>query len=95
MLDTSRINGLGKSGETYLVGSDFYLKSKSRFFPKAVQPIKAETPGVKTAFLSGNGNAVFPDYRKVLCLSSFDKINIANLNLHLIIKRMDYQVSLY
>jgi signal transduction histidine kinase len=93
MLDTSRINGLGKSGETYLVGNDFYLKSKSRFFPNAAQPIKAETPAVKTAFLTGNGNAFFPDYRKVLCLSSFDKINIADLN-WVIVAEIDYDEAM-
>jgi len=93
MLDTNQTNGLGKSGEIYLVGNDFYLKSKSRFFPNSINSIKAETQSAKKAFLCGNGNAVFPDYRKILCLSSFDKLNVTGLS-WIIIAEIDYNEAM-
>jgi signal transduction histidine kinase len=93
MLDTNQTNGLGKSGEIYIVGNDFYLKSKSRFFPNSQNPIKSETQSVKIAFKHGNGNAAFPDYRNVLCLSSFDRLNINGLN-WVIIAEIDYNEAM-
>jgi signal transduction histidine kinase len=93
MLDTLHTNGLGKSGEIYLVGSDYLLKSKSRFFPNSDKPIKSETQSVKTAFRNENGNTVCLDYRNVLCLSSFDKLNITDLN-WVIIAEIDYDEAM-
>lgn len=93
MLDTIQTNGLGKTGEIYLAGNDFYLKSKSRFFPDLPQSVKAETPSIKKAFLQGNGNAVFPDYRGILCLSSFDKLNVAALD-WVIVAEIDYKEAM-
>ncbi len=93
MLDTNLTDGLGKSGEIYLVGNDYYLKSKSRFFPNSNKPIKAETYSVKTAFKIGKGNAVYPDYRNVLCLSAFDRLNIAGIN-WIIIAEIDYNEAM-
>jgi len=93
LLDTNHSNGLGKSGEVYLVGNDYFLKSKSRFFPNAKRQIKAETQSVRLAFNKGNGSAVFPDYRNILCLSSFDKLSIDKLN-WVIVAEIDYNEAM-
>jgi signal transduction histidine kinase len=93
MLDTNQTNGLGKTGEVYLVGDDFFLKSKSRFFLNSTKPIKSETRSVKQAFNQGNGNAVFLDYRNILCLSSFCKLNVEGLN-WIIIAEIDYNEAM-
>jgi len=93
MLDTNQTNGLGKTGEVYLVGPDFIMKSKSRFFYNATDPISVETEAVKHAFSTGYGSLVSNDYRNILCLSSFDKISVEGLN-WVIVAEIDYNEAM-
>ena len=93
MLDTNQINGLGKSGEVYLVGSDFLMVSKSRFFPDSENHIKVETDAVKSAFKTGSGTSIATDYRGVLCLGSFDRLTIKNLQ-WAIVAEIDYNEAM-
>lgn len=73
--------GMGSSGETYLVGKDFRMRSLSRFFPeKKPLSILADTPGVHDALSGKNNSEVIKDYREVMVYSSYDKINVPNLN---------------
>lgn len=93
MLDTVHTDGLGNSGEVYLVGSDFKLKSKSRFFPRLNVPIEARTQSVSIAFARGSGTNIAPDYRNILSLSSFSKLAVANLN-WVIVAEIDYREAM-
>ena len=80
MFGYSENNGLGKSGETYLVGSDYLMRSNSRFRENAVLNLKVETVAVLNAFRGEPGTAIIEDYRGILCLSSFSKVNIGGLD---------------
>ena len=80
MFGYSENNGLGKSGETYLVGSDYLMRSNSRFRENAVLNLKVETAAVQNAFGGEPGTAIIKDYRGILCLSSFSKVNIEGLD---------------
>ncbi|UZR96479.1 histidine kinase [Chondrinema litorale] len=88
IIDASRIQkillertGMGESGETYLVGKDFQLRSVSRFFPDSLpSQIKANTIGVQQAFSTKDSTGIFEDYRTVSVFSSFGKISISNIN---------------
>ncbi len=93
MLDTNQINGLGKSGEVYLVDSDFLMISKSRFFLDSENHIKVETDAVKSAFKTGSGTSIATDYRGVLCLGSFDRLTIKNLQ-WAIVAEIDYNEAM-
>ncbi|HBY02161.1 MAG TPA: hypothetical protein DEG92_06465 [Rikenellaceae bacterium] len=93
MLDTNQINGLGKSGEVYIVNYDFRMISKSRFFPDSESHIKVETDAVKSAFKTGNGTSISHDYRGVLCLGSFDILTIQNLK-WAIVAEIDYNEAI-
>lgn len=93
MLDTNQINGLGKSGEVYLVDSDFLMISKSRFFPDSENQIKVETDAVKSAFKNGNGTSISTDYRGILCLGSFDRLIVKNLKCA-IVAEIDYNEAM-
>jgi signal transduction histidine kinase len=93
MLDTVRTNGLGKSGEVYLVDSDYIMKSLSRFFSDRTSPLRVETLPVRTAFEKGSGNMIAKDYRGILCLSSFDRISAKGLN-WAIIAEIDYNEAM-
>jgi signal transduction histidine kinase len=88
IINTTRIQsillertGMGSSGETYLVGEDYHLRSESRFFPdKAPIQITAKTKGVISAVEGENGHGIFNDYRGIPVYSAYHKLEIPNLN---------------
>lgn len=74
--------GMGKSGETYLVGEDFRMRSESRFFPdKKPYDITVKTKGVISALKGGNGRGILVDYRGIPVYSVYSLIQISNLKL--------------
>ncbi len=74
------INGLGKSGEVYLVGPDSLMRSESRFFLKSRSHLPIRTESVRNAFNGLEGSHLNIDYRGVLTLSSYSRLNIPDLN---------------
>lgn len=73
-------NGLGKTGETYLVGSDLWMRSNSRFEENAVLNIKVNSEAVNNAFKGITATGIIKDYRNIRCLSSYSKMEIEGLN---------------
>lgn len=88
IINTTRIQsillertGMGSSGETYLVGEDYHLRSESRFFPdKAPMQITAKTEGVVNAIAGKNGHGIINDYRGIPVYSAYHKLDITNFN---------------
>lgn len=80
MFEDPENSGLGKTGETYLVGNDLLMRSNSRFKDNAVSNIKVETEAVQKAFRNGDGIGIVKDYRGISVLSSFSKVIIKGLN---------------
>ena len=89
IIDYNKINeilleraGMGSSGESYLVGSDFYLRSQSRFLPQEIpSTIEIKTQGVIDALSDKIGRGVFKDYRGIEVYSVYSPINISHLKL--------------
>ena len=74
--------GMGESGETYLVGEDFRMRSESRFFPdKKPYDIAVKTQGVISALKRVNGRGILKDYRGIPVYSVYSLIQISNLKL--------------
>lgn len=75
----SRINnvmsvyaGLGETGETYLVGSDFLMRSDSRFSKKStILKRKVQTLASERALAGKTGIEIIPDYRGIDVLSVY------------------------
>ncbi len=81
--------GMGNTGESYLVGEDFRLRTSSRFFPeKRPHSLLAKTRGVTEALNGKSGYGIFPDYREVQVFSSYAPIQIDSLQL-VILSEMD------
>jgi signal transduction histidine kinase len=80
MFGYSENNGLGKTGETYLVGDDFLMRSNSRFKENAVFSTVVTSESVLNALSGKTGCDIVPDYRNIPCLSSYSKVNIDGLN---------------
>lgn len=72
-------NGLGKTGETYLVGSDFLMRSNSRFQENAVSNIEVASVAVMKAFKGETGYGIVKDYRDASCLSSYSRVDVDGL----------------
>lgn len=73
--------GMGTSGESYVVGEDFKLRSQSRFFPTTTPfQINAKTKGVLNGLNNAKGTGIFPDYRGIPVYSSYSPLKIRNLN---------------
>lgn len=68
--------GMGQSGESYLVGNDFRMRSQSRFIPKTFPlSLKVETEAVKNSFSGASENHILNDYRGVKVLSFYRVVN--------------------
>lgn len=81
--------GMGKSGETYIVGSDYRMRTKSRFIPKSnPYATVVKSTSVVKAFTSTKGLEITKDYRNIEVYSAFYNIKISHLN-WAIISEMD------
>ncbi|MFA5419097.1 MAG: ATP-binding protein, partial [Bacteroidales bacterium] len=80
MFEDNPLNGLGKTGESYIVGSDFLMRSTSRFAQDAVMQIQVKTTGVMLALEDSAGSGMYKDYRDMQVLGSYGRINLSGLN---------------
>jgi len=72
--------GLGESGETYLVGSDKLMRSQSRFTTdNSILSTKVDTQATQHIINNQSGSGIFSDYRGVDVLSSYAPLNIKDL----------------
>lgn len=79
MFENNQNYGFGKSGETYLVGSDYLMRSSSRFQDNSVFKTKVNTTAVRKAFNGLTNTARIEDYRNIPVFSSFGLIKESNL----------------
>ncbi len=87
--------GLGQTGESYLVGEDFKMRTLSRFFPKRNPlDIQVKSQGVLRAIANQPGEEIISDYRDVPVFSSFEKISFNGL-IWVILSEIDYQEALF
>jgi len=94
MFEDNPLNGLGKTGEAYLVGTDFLMRSSSRFQENSVYNTRVNTKAVRLAVeKDSTGNEIIRDYRNVRVLSSFGKIEIGNIT-WAIVSEIDYSEAM-
>lgn len=86
--------GMGRTGESYLVGEDGYMRSPSRFFPgKAPHTIQVRTRATAEAFGNQEGVRLIHDYRGVEVLSAYRRLDISGLQ-WAILSEIDYEEAL-
>ena len=94
--------GLGESGECYLVGSDYMMRSNSRFQADIESPIvkalgttigvfKVKTQSTQNVVngTSSNGEGVIKDYRGVDVVSVYGTVNVFNTTSWIIVAEED------
>ena len=80
-------SGLGETGETFLVGSDLFLRSDSRFFEEPTALKRRVDREASRKAVSGNvGTMRLLDYRNIPVLNAYTPVNIPGLNWGLIAK---------
>jgi len=76
-----QVQGLGKTAEAYAVGSDFLMRSNSRFEKSStILKKKVETEGGKAAFAGRTGVEIYKDYRGVPVLGFYTTIGLKQDN---------------
>ncbi|MCF8366883.1 MAG: sensor histidine kinase [Bacteroidales bacterium] len=80
MLENNAEDGLGESGESYIVGADTLMRSQSRFQHQSVLKTKVNTRGFREAMEGKSGIAIIDDYRGISVLSSYGPLNIPGLD---------------
>ena len=80
MLNNDPNSGLGESGETYLVGRDFKMRSQSRFIRNSILSTSVHTRPMLYAIRGEEGHTITRDYRYIPVLSSYSKVKIPGLN---------------
>ena len=88
------IAGMGDTGESYLVGNDFRMRSRSRFNPlQAPSTIEVNTEATKGAFTSTSESGIIYDYRGVKVLTVYRKIDSPYLT-WVLISEIDYEEAM-
>lgn len=78
---THQRTGIGETGESYLVGKDWRLRTHSRFFPDTdPQQIEVRTQATVHAFRQDSVPHLINDYRGVPVLSAYHSLNIPGLH---------------
>lgn len=79
------VSGMGETGETYLVGSDYLMRSDSRFYVESsILKQEVRTVAAQNALAGEAGIAEIANYRGVTALSAYQPIEIGNLKWALI-----------
>lgn len=86
--------GMGNTGESYLVGQDYLMRSNSRFLTdRPPLSIKVNTEAVENSFNQKMGEHIILDYRGVKVLSAYGVLAIDDLP-WAIVSEMDYDEAL-
>jgi len=81
--------GMGKTGETYIVGNDKLMRSQSRFTHEQTALKKTvDTESVRLGLLGKKGSIVTKDYRSTPVLSAFAPIDFGG-HLWVVVAEMD------
>ena len=80
MFDEAGLQGLGRTGETFLAGKDQLMRTPSRFQNKSATHTLVNTEATRLAIAGHSGTKVITDYRGVEVLSSFSKLNIPGID---------------
>ncbi|MGR3177400.1 MAG: cache domain-containing protein [Candidatus Anammoxibacter sp.] len=77
----SKRPGLGKTGETYIVGEDKLMRSNSRFVEgTTAYQLRVDTKAVREAMKGHSAVEIIDDYRGVPVVSAYSPLDIENFN---------------
>ena len=86
MLETNPSEGIGQSGESYIVASDGFMRTESRFLKSSLMRINIKSDGFMKSLSGISGTGFYKDYRGIEVLGSFSRIGIKGLDWHVIVE---------
>jgi len=92
----SQKDGLGETGEIYIVGDDYFMRSKSRFLTQnTILKLEINTEGVKDALRGNTDVRIVKDYRNIPVLSAYTPLdNLKDVTWVLLVK-IDVKEAFY
>lgn len=89
-------DGLGETGEIYVVGDDNFMRSKSRFLKQnTILKLEIDTQATKEAFAGHTDIKIIKDYRNMPVLSAYAPLeNLRDINWILLVE-MDKKEAFY
>jgi signal transduction histidine kinase len=93
LLEYSAEKGFGNTGEAYLVGPDFLMRSESRFIDRGILRIAVRSDAVARALQGKEGVMVTTDYRNIRVYSSFAPVSLYGLH-WAILSEIDYSEAM-
>lgn len=89
-------DGLGETGEIYVVGDDNFMRSKSRFLKQnTILKLEIDTQATKEAFAGHTDIKTIKDYRNMPVLSAYTPLeNLRDINWVLLVE-MDKKEAFY
>lgn len=92
----SQRDGLGETGELYIVGSDSFMRSKSRFFSQnTILKLEINTEAKREAIAGNSDIKVIRDYRNIPVLSAFTPLeNLKDVSWALLVE-IDIKEAFY
>lgn len=84
----SQRDGLGETGEIYIVGDDYFMRTKSRFLTQnTILKLEINTKAVQDALRGNTDVKIVKDYRNVPVLSAYTPLdNLKDVNWVLLVK---------
>lgn len=90
---TSTIEGMGETGETYLVGDDYLMRSDSRLSTNStILKQQVKTIASENARRGNSGTGIILDYRGHHVLSTYSKLDIPGLNWSIITEIDEHEI---
>lgn len=93
MLQNNSRIGLGRSGEAYLVGNDFLMRSASRFINGSLLRIPVRSETVTLALKGQTGASITNDYRGIRVFSAYEPLAVEGLN-WVVLAEIDYDEAM-
>ncbi|MDN3515748.1 MAG: cache domain-containing protein [Candidatus Brocadia sp.] len=92
----SQRDGLGETGEIYIVGEDYFMRSKSRFLTQnTILKLEINTKAVQDALRGNTDVKIVKDYRNISVLSAYTPLdNLKDVTWVLIVK-IDVKEAFY
>jgi signal transduction histidine kinase len=93
MFNTNPLNGLGKTGEAYIVDENYTMITSSRFTDNAVSKIIVKTEGINEAFAGKPGTAEYKDYRDIMVFGSYSAVEF-NKHKYVVVAEIDVREAM-
>ncbi len=93
MFNTNPLNGLGKTGEAYIVDENYTMLTSSRFTDNTASKITVKTKGITEALAGKSGVSEYKDYRDIMVFGSYSAIEL-NRHKYAVVAEIDVREAM-